>query len=109
MLEKRTTPVRPTRQRPRLSPRTEVLAYRIWGWARDCGWDCTMLDVAEALGEPLQRVNRAAVLKGWQGRFRAGARALNHANRFERPRVLAGGFTAIERRTLDRMGLAHVD
>ena len=56
-----------------MNPKSEALAYRIWAYASPLGWDCTVKDIAEELGESWQRVNRVCQLKGWQGRMRHGA------------------------------------
>ncbi len=53
-----------------MTPRTAALCQRIWGYCQP-GWGYTYADVAEALGETQERVQRAAVLVGWQGRFTA--------------------------------------
>lgn len=58
----------------RISPKTEALAYRIWGVARQHEWNCTLIEIADALGESVHRVSTTAMLKGWLGRFRAGSR-----------------------------------
>lgn len=58
-----------------MNPRTEALAYRIWAYARPLGWDCTAHDIADALGEPWQRVSRVCAVKGWGNRLRKRERA----------------------------------
>ena len=35
-----------------MTPTTETIAYRIWGYASPREWDCTPADVADALDIP---------------------------------------------------------
>jgi len=55
------------------NPKSEALAFRIWAYAEPLGWDCTVKDIAEELGESWQRVSRVCVLKGWASRLRNAA------------------------------------
>lgn len=52
------------------NPKSEVLAFYIWAYASPLGWDCTVKDIAEELGESWQRVRRVCTIKGWSGRLR---------------------------------------
>ncbi len=51
-------------------PKTEALAYRIWCVANPLGWDLTVTDLSNMLGENTQRVARICQLKGWLNRLR---------------------------------------
>lgn len=70
------------------SPRLEALAFRIWVWARERGWNCTLLEAAEALDEPVARVARAAQVKGWHSRFRASNSDIERSARMDGVRLL---------------------
>ncbi|WP_121064675.1 hypothetical protein [Chachezhania antarctica] len=54
-----------------VNPTTEAIAFRVWQHCEPIGWNCTVADAAEAVGEPLSRVRRIIGHKGWGGRFRA--------------------------------------
>lgn len=76
---------------PRMfSPPVEAQAFRLWAWARDRDWNCTMLEASEALAEPVERVARVAQLKGWSHRFRAGSADVNRSHRRDGVRELDG-------------------
>ncbi|GKT33496.1 hypothetical protein ADUPG1_007382, partial [Aduncisulcus paluster] len=49
----------------------QALAYRIWGVCDPIGWDCTVHEIAAALGENWRRVNLVLNEKGWSNRIRA--------------------------------------
>ena len=53
------------------NPRTEAMAYRIWGYAAPRGWDCETREVADALGVSPASVGAVARRKGWTNRFRS--------------------------------------
>ena len=53
-----------------VSTATAAPAYRIYGHCAP-GWGHTYAEVADALGVSAQRVQRAAVVIGWNGRFTA--------------------------------------
>ena len=53
-----------------VSPATAALAFRIYGHCHP-GWGHTYAEVAEALGVSAPRVQRTAVVIGWNGRFKA--------------------------------------
>ena len=53
-----------------VSTATAALAYRIYGHCHP-GWGHTYAEVAEALGVSAPRVQRTAVVIGWNGRFKA--------------------------------------
>lgn len=53
------------------SPKTLALRYRIWSFASKREWDVTIQDIAEALEEPVQRVNTTVRFAGWGNRVRA--------------------------------------
>ena len=56
-----------------MNVRTEALAYRIWAHCEPLGWDCTVKDVAEALGVKWQRVNAICQHRNWTNRMRHSA------------------------------------
>lgn len=62
------------------SPPIEALAYRLWGWAQPRGWNCSLMEAAEALDEPVVKVARVAALKGWKSRFRATEREIRRSH-----------------------------
>lgn len=53
-----------------MTPRTMALRYRIWAYASPRGWDCTLAEVADALGETIPKVNATSIRAGWASRFR---------------------------------------
>lgn len=53
-----------------LSPATQALAYRIWAHCQPIGWNCTIMEIADALGVDWHRVNWTLGRKGWSGRVR---------------------------------------
>lgn len=53
-----------------MNPKSEALAYRIWAYASPLGWDCTVKDIADELGESWQRVMSICRHRGWIGRLR---------------------------------------
>lgn len=55
----------------KLSPRSEALAYRIWGYCEPRGWNVLASEIAEALDEGVQRVSRILQAKDWQQRLRS--------------------------------------
>lgn len=52
-----------------LSPASQALAYRIWGYCNPLGWGQTSADVAQALDETPQRISAIVRRKNWQERF----------------------------------------
>lgn len=54
-----------------MTPTTETIAYRIWGYASPREWDCTPADVADALDIPRRAVSSTIRIKRWAGRFRS--------------------------------------
>lgn len=56
-----------------LSPATQALAYRIWAHCQPIGWNCTIMEIADALGVDWHRVNWVLRQKGWNGRVRVSA------------------------------------
>lgn len=60
---------------PIKSPRTEAVAYRIWGYAEPLGWNCTSAQIAEGIGEPIGAVRKVIGLKGWANRVRCNTRS----------------------------------
>lgn len=60
-------------KRAKLSAKSEALAFRIWAYASPIGWDCTIHDVAQALGVSARSVGAVALHKRWSERFRRNA------------------------------------
>jgi hypothetical protein len=54
-------------------PRSQALAYRIWGYADPREWDVTLAEVADALGEPVPAVRAVIVSRQWANRMRRPA------------------------------------
>jgi hypothetical protein len=52
-----------------LSPASETMAYRIWGYCNPLGWGQTCADVAQALDVSSQRVASIMRAKNWHDRF----------------------------------------
>lgn len=50
--------------------RTEILAFRIWAFAHPREWDCTLQELADALGESVGRISAVCRDKKWSGRLR---------------------------------------
>ncbi|HMT45494.1 MAG TPA: hypothetical protein PKE59_00100 [Novosphingobium sp.] len=73
-----------------MSPASMVLAYRIYIFAVDRGWNCTLLEVAEALDVSVHRVTAVAIVKGWLRKFRASSREVGHSHRMNGRRVIDG-------------------
>lgn len=69
-------------------PKTQALAYRIWAYAQPREWNCTMQELADALGESVMRITIACRVKGWCGRVRTAttyAHGVNCVNGSARP------------------------
>lgn len=62
----------------KLKPRGEAIAYRIWATARKVGWNITVRQAAEQIGEPESVVRMIVQKKGWLSRFRVSV-GKNHA------------------------------
>ena len=58
----------------RPSPSTLALRFRIWAIANPMGWNMTLVEVADALGEDVRRVVGVARYAGWLPRFRTTRR-----------------------------------
>lgn len=57
-----------------MAPRTEALAYRIWAYATPLGWDCSVKEIAEALGDVSWETVRTVMQhKKWLSRVRHDA------------------------------------
>ncbi len=54
-----------------MTPRTEALAFRIRAFANPKDWDCTVQEIAEAVGETPQRTAGVCRVKNWTGRLRS--------------------------------------
>lgn len=58
-----------------LSPRTQALRYRIWAYCEPRGWDVSIRDIAEALGESIGTISGTVRINGWHMRLRAPERS----------------------------------
>ena len=79
-----------------MTPRSETLAFRAWAHCQPIGWNITIRDLAEALGESVSRTRSVVVGKGWQQRLRAGTAqhedsAAHMRNAFDGPVYLRRG------------------
>lgn len=54
-----------------MTPRAQLLAYRIRNYCHPRGWDVTVQEIATALQTTPQTVGRILNYKGWAGRVRA--------------------------------------
>ena len=57
-----------------MNPKTETIAYRIWAYCTPLGWNCTVNDIASALGISVGKVASILGHKGWQTRLRCPER-----------------------------------
>lgn len=58
--------------------KTQALAYRVWAYAQPLGWNCTMQEVASALGESLMKVSAVCRSMGWNSRMRTESNGARH-------------------------------
>lgn len=56
-----------------MSLSSDTIAFLVWRHCEPLGWDCTLRDVADALGVSVGRVRGVAQHRGWLNRFRAGS------------------------------------
>jgi DNA-binding transcriptional regulator LsrR (DeoR family) len=54
-----------------MTPRQHAIAYKVWAHCEAIGWDCTVPECADAIGEPATFVGRVVSARGWATRFRA--------------------------------------
>lgn len=71
------------------NPKTEALAFRIWAHASARGWDCTITEIADSLGESKDRVRAIVVHKNWTNRLRVSSKPVGR-------RMGAGGSLIME-------------
>jgi hypothetical protein len=64
----------------KLSMKSEALAFRIWQYAAPREWNVTLGEIADHLGESLDRARGVVVAKGWFVRIRAMAASKIEAN-----------------------------
>lgn len=88
-----------------MKPATEALAFRVWAFCRECEWNTTAGEIAEALGESDSRIGVVLRVKGWAQRLRVGARAAH------RSATYAAGMTVDpnERRSILRGMMGQTD
>ena len=60
----------------KFNPRTEAIAFRIWAFAKQLGWDCTLEEVALAIDEDINVVKGILTRKGWHARLRKSKKNL---------------------------------
>lgn len=48
-----------------MSARSDALAFRIWQIAEPLGWDCTVREIADDLGESWHRVHHICFHRRW--------------------------------------------
>ena len=53
--------------------RTHTLRYRIWAYATPRGWDATIAEIADALGEGVDRIRATIQHAGWASRVRVSS------------------------------------
>lgn len=58
-----------------MNPKMETLAFRVWAYCTPRGWDCTSVEIAEALDVSTRRVTHIVREKGWANRVRAPDRS----------------------------------
>ncbi len=58
----------------KLSPSSEALAFRIWGYAHPKEWDVLLADVAKDLNVSIAQVRWVVTAKRWNSRFRGLSR-----------------------------------
>ena len=58
---------------------TATLAFRVWAAAEAIGWNITIADLAEQMGESVDRVRRIVQLRGWRTKFRSAQTDSPHA------------------------------
>jgi hypothetical protein len=64
-----------------LTPRSAALAFRIWAYAEPLGWDCSVKDIAEALGDVSWGTVRAVLQhKNWLSRVRCDSTRWNSSH-----------------------------
>jgi hypothetical protein len=87
----------------RMTPRAQALAFRIWQYAEPLGWDCTVGEIADALGVGNRAISHMAEVKGWAIRLRGRTDGLDYIRGHQSPAVnetLLAGET--ERATVGR-------
>ena len=52
--------------RPITDPAREAIAFRVWAAARAVDWDCTLKDLARAVGVSRNLVSRVCAERGWR-------------------------------------------
>lgn len=52
-----------------MNPKVEAIAYRVWGYCKDRGWNDSVPDIADALDLPMPTVRAVVRVKGWNNRL----------------------------------------
>lgn len=80
-----------------ITPKTHALAFRVWAFCKECEWNTTVNEIAEALDESAQRIGVVLRVKGWTQRIRVAERGrINRAlhglmiDKAERQHILRG-------------------
>jgi hypothetical protein len=55
----------------RFNARREALAFRIWQYASAREWNVTLADIADGIGESIDRCRSTVVHRGWFPRIRS--------------------------------------
>jgi len=55
----------------RFNARREALAFRIWQYASAREWNVTLADIADGIGESVERCRSTVVHRGWFQRIRS--------------------------------------
>jgi hypothetical protein len=80
-----------------VSAKTMALRFRIWAYANPRGWDVTMQDIADALGEGMARVRSCiANTPGWAGRVRWATDGVQWMTSYQAGAERAGRFVAAD-------------
>ena len=54
----------------KLSPKMELVAFKVWAYCEPKAWDCHLSDIARDIEEPRTRVLTACRARGWLDRLR---------------------------------------
>lgn len=52
-----------------MNAEVEAIAYRVWAYCKDRGWNDTVPDIADALDLPMTKVRAVVRVKGWNNRL----------------------------------------
>ena len=66
-----------------MTPRRQAIAFRIWSHAEAVGWNITVRELADALGETSDTIRNIVLQKGWRDRLRATVKDDSGSMHFE--------------------------